>query len=344
MTDLPKLTVTRFADIARAPRKLWLVQDWLGAAEFSCVFGKPGSGKSALVGDLACHIAAGWPWFGRRVRPGAVLYVAAERAALVQRRMAAFRIKHGVDDLPLSVVSGSVDLRDPRHRYVEALQGAADALPEPPALIVIDTLSRVLAGGDENAPKDMGALRDNMLRLGERTGAHVLAVHHVPADGAQRLRGHGIMLGSFDTTVCVEKQGNIRTATIDKANDGSDEGRISFELESITIAEATEDEPETTAPVVVPTEAPTRALSDAKLSGRHKLALDALTACMFDGKPVAIDIWRAELFRRGVIDKDHSNPREEFRRIKIALQVHERMGERDGLVWATVAPSHVSHP
>ena len=53
--------------------------------------GATASGKSALAGDLAAHIAAGKPWLGRAVTQGAVLYVAAERAALVKRRFAAFR-------------------------------------------------------------------------------------------------------------------------------------------------------------------------------------------------------------------------------------------------------------
>jgi hypothetical protein len=333
LAKLPKLTVTRFADIDREPRKVWLVQDWLGAAEFSCVFGKPGSGKSALVGDLACHVAARWEWFGRRVRGGAVLYVAAERAALVARRFAAFRLRHDVHDLPLSLVSGSVDLRT-NQTYVDALAAHAELLPEPAALIVVDTLSRALAGGDENAPKDMGALRDNLLRLQERTGAHVLVVHHIPADGTPRLRGHGVMLGSFDTTICVEKQGDVRTATLDKANDGLDEGRIAFELHSVTIAPADGDDPETTAPVVMAAETPARPPADQKLPERYRLALDALRDTMFDNKPVPIGLWRAELLKRGIVDKDAKNPRENFRRIKIKLQALTRLGERDGLVWA----------
>src|SRR5437764_13404627 len=77
----------------------------------SAKYGMPGTAKSALASDLGAHVAAGKPWFGRRVSQGAVLYIAAERAALVKRRMAAWRIHHGLNDIPLAIVAESIDLR-----------------------------------------------------------------------------------------------------------------------------------------------------------------------------------------------------------------------------------------
>jgi RecA-family ATPase len=106
------ISYTRFSEVEVAPIKSWLVKDFLGVGEMSCAYGPPGSAKSLLVGDLAAHIARGSDWMGRRIKQGAVLFVAAERAALVKRRFAAFRIHHGLDDaqLPLAVLSGYFDL------------------------------------------------------------------------------------------------------------------------------------------------------------------------------------------------------------------------------------------
>ncbi|WP_167768212.1 AAA family ATPase [Bradyrhizobium sp. MOS001] len=105
-----KLTFTWFDDIGTEAKKETVVKGMLGAGEFTMISGLPGSGKSVIVTDLACHIAAGLPWMGRKVKQGLVVYVAAERKKLTERRMMAFRKKHGVKDLPLLVLGGLIDM------------------------------------------------------------------------------------------------------------------------------------------------------------------------------------------------------------------------------------------
>ena len=76
-----------------------------------------------------------------------------ERAALVKRRLAAFRECHAVSEIPLAIVSGHADLRTSRESAEEIVK-CAHKLTEigevPTSLIFIDTVSRALAGGDEN--------------------------------------------------------------------------------------------------------------------------------------------------------------------------------------------------
>ena len=166
----PELSFTLYRDIEAQSRKLWLVHDYLGARELSCIFGPPGSGKSVLAGDLAAHVAAGRLWFGRRVQQGDVLYVAIERAALVKCRLAAFREHHTVDEIPLAVVTGHADLRTSRNSAEEIIEYAhrlGELGEVPTTLILIDTVSRALAGGDENSPKDMGSLVGNLSHIQE---------------------------------------------------------------------------------------------------------------------------------------------------------------------------------
>src|SRR6516165_10046480 len=92
-----------FCELEAQSSKEWLVHDLLGHGEASAMYGKPGDGKSVLAEDLALHVSAGWDWHGRRVRKGAVLYVALERYQLIQRRAIAFREKYGVPDLPFAM-------------------------------------------------------------------------------------------------------------------------------------------------------------------------------------------------------------------------------------------------
>ena len=73
------------------------------------------------------------------------------------------------------------------------------------ALVVIDTLARALAGGNENAPEDMGALIGNAKRIQEATGAAVLFVHHSGKDTSRGSRGHSSLKGAADLEIEVTR-------------------------------------------------------------------------------------------------------------------------------------------
>ena len=248
-----KRSFTLFRDLSAQSTKQWLVSGFLGAGEASALYGKPGDGKSVLAEDMALHIAAGRDWHGRKVKGGAVVYVALERRLLVERRAIAFREHHDVHDLPFAIVGGVYDFRDQKTavRISDLVTEVAIATEQPVVLVAIDTLSRALFGGDENAPKDMGAIVAATGLLQERTGAHVQWVHHMPQDGGERMRGHGALLGAVDTTIYVAKAGDVRTATVIKANDSEEGATLAFTLESVIIG-CDMVGVETTCPVVVP--------------------------------------------------------------------------------------------
>ena len=352
------LTFTAFADVDKHPRKRWLVQNFLGVGELSAIYGMPGTAKSALAGDLGAHVAAGLPWFGRQVSQGAVLYIAAERAALVERRMAAWRLHHGIDGIPLGIVPKSIDLRSDRidaNSVIECCDRLQKNFGHDPRLIIIDTLSRVLAGGDENAPRDMGHLVANLAHVQEGTGAHVLVIHHVP-HGQLRLRGHGSLLGSMDTTVSLEKSssGSV-TAAIDKNNDGPEGQMIAFRLEAVELYRDQETGDTTVAPVVISTEfVPQQASRKKKpLSAKNERARRALAGLANGtlakaapdewGLPAAIsivptDAWRDALLSDGVLDKEDKNVRKRFWDLKDRLVAKNVIGERDGRVWIADLP------
>jgi hypothetical protein len=334
-----------YRELESVSRKEWLIGGLLGAGDGSAWYGIPGCGKSVLVQDMGMHLAAGREWHGRAVKQGAVLYVALERKKLVERRAIAFRERHAIADIPFAVVGGVFDLRTPQAvaTLIETAREIEAETGETIALIVIDTISRAMCGGDENSPKDMGAIVAATSRLQSETKAHVLWVHHMPQDGAERLRGHGALLGAMDTTVHVEKLADdLRLASVVKANDSEEGERVAFSLESITIG------PETTAPVVVPEDAAKArpAKSGRALSPRDKLALNALAeATLAHGQPgpadlpagiktVTIEQWRTKMFEVSVITREHSNPTVAFGRICERLTSKSLVGIRGNLIWA----------
>jgi len=87
-------------------------------------------------------------------------------------------------------------------RQVFALIAMLRQVPGPLVLIVIDTLSRCMPGGDENSPKDMGAAVAAIDRLRVTFGSHALVLHHTARD-TDRERGHTSLRGAADTMIAL---------------------------------------------------------------------------------------------------------------------------------------------
>src|SRR5262245_32238234 len=246
-------------DITLVP-KAFLIDGFVGAAEISAWYGPPDGGKSVVALDAGCHVAAGLEYCDRRVTRGAVLYIAVERGAVVQRRVLAWCRHHNLTDIPLAVVAEMIDLRtgslDADRIIATARAFEDEAWGLPVAWIIIDTLNRALAGGDENSSKDMGAVIVAVDRIQRATGAHCSLIHHVPVDRTDRMRGHGSVLGAVDLTVRITKDDKTVTVEADKANDLVEKPRFAFRFESVELA--SDGDTTTTAPVLLPCDAPAR--------------------------------------------------------------------------------------
>jgi hypothetical protein len=144
-----------FDDIDDLPKQ-WLAAKMLGAGDAAVLYGEPGCGKSVLAGDLGMHVAAGMPWHGRAVLQGAVLYIALERSQLVKRRARAFGIKHNVRALPFAVIDGVINFRNSQAVafIINTVRAVEEKTEQKVVLVIIDTVSRALFGGDENSSKD----------------------------------------------------------------------------------------------------------------------------------------------------------------------------------------------
>jgi hypothetical protein len=341
-----------YRDFQIEARKEWTVKDFLGAGEFSIFFGEPGAGKSVLIGDLALHVAAGRDWQGRPVKRGLAVYVALERPALVERRALAFRIRTEFLDIPFVIVRGPIDFTAKgTGATLKKLILEAQALTgEKLSLVVVDTVSIALCGADENSSQAMGAFVATVHALQAAfPQAHILAAHHQPHD-ANRLRGHGALLGAVDTTVEVSgKQEELRNAAVRKNNDGPEGSTVHFRLESVTL-NVDEDGNATTAPFVVGVEATgaTRNLPKPKLPPAARIALDALRETVIDQgkeppfsnripsgiKAVTIDQWRTAAYQRGIAASEKPRARQTaFQRALQQLAAQQCIGVCEPFIW-----------
>ncbi len=178
----------------------YLVKGWLDRGAVSVVYGDANAGKTFWAIDLAHHVHEGQEWAGCRVKRGAVLYVAAEGGAMFDHRLVARGAR-------FMVLRGSVRLAGPNGDappLAEALNQLSE-LHGPFALIVIDTMARVMGAADENAAPAIAELMASLDLLRDRTGAHIMLVHHHGKDAARGARGHSSLRAAIDTEISISR-------------------------------------------------------------------------------------------------------------------------------------------
>lgn len=191
-----------------------LVDGLLPRSAMTVLYGESGTGKTFTVVDIACHVAAGRPWRGMDVDQGVVVYVAAEAPASVEKRVWAWKKRHGVERLPVLVVRSNINLLDGDTDALLALLTDVRERHGKIALVVVDTLACSMIG-NENAPEDMGAFTAACKRIKERARTHVLVVHHSGKDASRGARGHSSLRAAADVELEVsgsDGTGSIRVA------------------------------------------------------------------------------------------------------------------------------------
>jgi len=344
-----RFELTWFDEIEEGKPKETILKNWLGVGEFTTISGLPGTGKSVVTTDLACHIAAGMDWHGLPVRQGLVVYVAAERKKLTERRMMAFRKHHDVHDVPLLVVGGMLDFtRDEKdaEAIIGVIREAETITGHKCVWVIIDTLTRVFGAGDQNASKDMVRFVRSCDLIITETGAHVTAIHHSAWSG-ERGKGAIDLDGAVDASFMVKKDGSRHKLVCDGTNDGEEGEVLAFTMQSVTIGHNEEGEP-TTAPVVVKADggSPGEALAEAKTHRDRALAI--LLDMMEDGedspgtsgmpeagKIVPEDAWRQAFYDSLGSDVLQPTKQATFVRVKKALMKSGKVSEVGIWVWAT---------
>jgi len=196
-----------------------LIAGHLYADSIAELWGRPGSGKSFLAIDWALCVATGKPWQQHAVQQGRVLYIVGEGAGGMSKRRRAWEQAWGNhDDGAMTWLRGAVPLIE--IGWVYALAEAVRKLQ--PRLVVVDTVSRAIAGHNENAPETMCALVRNTDQIREAAaGACVLFVHHATKDG-NTTRGHSALEGACDVRWKLAKEGNGLVLSNPKAKDDAE--------------------------------------------------------------------------------------------------------------------------
>ena len=318
----PRFNLIRFNAVLLSSSAAYLVKGLIPRGGLVVVWGPPKCGKSFWAFDLAMHIALGIPYRGRRVQQGAVVYLALEGGHGFRARVEAFRREHGVTDAPFYLMTDRTGLVQDHAVLIAAIRRQIGTTL--PALVVIDTLNRSLAGS-ESKDEDMAAYIRAADAIREAFDCAVVIVHHCGIDGT-RPRGHTSLTGAADAQLSVERDtaSNI-VVTVEWMKDGREGDVIVSRLEQVELGNDEEGETVTSC-VIAPVEGqPIRQPVNRRLSDRQRLALDALAECAAArgqpppatlGLPAGLVVvttadWREELYRRSVLDRDAASPRED---------------------------------
>lgn len=239
-------------EIINEPAIEWAVQSIFQHRHVNAIYGWSGVGKSFIALDMAAAVATGGEWFGYKTTAMPVLYVAIEGGSSLNQRLAAYEKGTGAE-YPQNVefYRGKFKLTDAdlitdfiAQRKVQGQVGG---------MIIIDTLSKAIAGVDENSNAEMAKVVEQLELLRDGLNACVIVVHHStkpdPKTGiAGHMRGAGALQAGIEGVLEVTKRpywaediqedqkkntdpiGFNRSLKTSKVKDGSDLGFDDFML------------------------------------------------------------------------------------------------------------------
>lgn len=241
-------------ELENLPPPSWLVDGLISDSGLSILYGDPGSCKSFITIDMAMRLALGWDWHGAQTKRVGVLYIAGEGVRGLGNRIKGWRLKHGAggQDMPFALLPVAAQLLDAgeRMKLVRTIDAAKIKLGFDIGLIVIDTVSRAIAGQDENGQETMSAFVKACDDIREHCGGSVIGVHHSGKNKDNGMRGSTVLLGACDASFMVKKSDSLVTLKCEKQKDGEETAPIYFKMERFAWDGGGEKEQSTLIPIM----------------------------------------------------------------------------------------------
>ncbi|MFF7485596.1 AAA family ATPase [Streptomyces luteogriseus] len=211
-----------------------LVGDMLHLDSLARIVGPSGHMKSFVTIDLAGHIGTGMKWHGHYVRQGTVVYLVAEGARGIRKRVRAWEKHYGLKMDNVLFLPRPVQAMGPEWDTLIEAMGRLQ-----PQMIVIDTQARISVGVEENSAKELGVVVERIEELRRATGACVLVIHHTGHVG-EHGRGSSSAKGALQSELHVSKKGDtakniVVTVKVGKQKDDEEGEDVQFGLKVITL-------------------------------------------------------------------------------------------------------------
>lgn len=184
----------------------WIVPNLIPEQSTVLLFGPTQSFKSFIALDLALSVSTGTEVFGSTPRTGLSFYAALEgRANIKKARRKAWRLAKGIEGKipdfyvgPAPMIASQDDVQAFGDEIARRCAGRK------PRLIVIDTISKSMAGLNENDAGEASKFIKFCDSLVDTFSCSVIAIGHTGKDGERGHRGSSAFQAGFDTVLEVK--------------------------------------------------------------------------------------------------------------------------------------------
>ncbi len=188
----------------------WVVDERIPVGSVCLLVAKPKVGKTTAARHLAVAVARGDEWLGSQCRLGVVWYLALEGREA--DHLSHFR-QLGLTDEEAARVRCYIGPAKPG--LLATLMSHAKV--EPPSLIIVDTLQRLLQVKSMDDYAEVTKAFDPVIACARETGAALLLIHHAgkisDRDALDTVLGSTAIAGSVDNTIILSKLKGFRTVT-----------------------------------------------------------------------------------------------------------------------------------
>ena len=261
----------------------YIIKHYLPAGQFGAIYGASASFKSFAAISWAACIATGRPWNGKKVKQGAVIYIAAEGGSHVPKRIRGWEIEHNdsqeINNLAVISEPVYISVNDHIAWLYETVKSVESSAEQPVVAIFLDTLARCFAGTDENSATAMGEFVKGCDLIKKLTGASIIVVHHSGKNGD--IRGSSALFGACDFVYKIERNEDDMAFTFEstKIKDGEAVEPQLFDMKSLHLfIDDDGDEVTTLTPSLIGKEPPNTEQADSvkNVSDNHKAILESI--------------------------------------------------------------------
>ena len=188
------------------PPPEYVIEGLIEHGGLSAIIGPPGVGKSSVALDMACHIATGKPWQGRKSLKTRVLYLPGEGLSGAVQRVKAWGYEH---DVPDAVLDDGLRLGNSIIQLGASSEAwgmlAEYVIRQRIGLIIFDTFARMSLGIEENSATEVGRAIVRFDQMRRLTNSGLLIVHHTAKGNPSAARGSSALNGALDSELLISE-------------------------------------------------------------------------------------------------------------------------------------------